>query len=145
MFECLILGDSIAVGLHQVRKECVAYAKGGINTWQFNKQFSGEFFSNSVIISLGSNDHKHIKTRKELEELRKRILAKDKVIWILPAGNLKASGVNIRDIASIIIEIAEANGDMVVDAHPKYMSKDGIHPTRTGYEWLAFFTKAQTQ
>ena len=145
MFECLILGDSIAVGLHNVRKECVAYAKGGINTWQFNKQFPGEFFSNSVIISLGSNDHKHIKTRKELEELRKRILAKDKVIWILPAGNLKASGVDISDIRTIISNIADEYGDMVVDTHPKYRSKDGIHPTSTGYRWLEFFTKGQTK
>lgn len=145
MIDCLILGDSIAVGLHRERKECVAYAKGGINTWQFNKQNPGEFFANSVIISLGSNDHKHIKTRKELEELRKRISVKNKVIWILPAGNLKASGVNIQDINSIIKEIAEANGDWTVDTHPNYRSKDGIHPTGTGYRWLAFFTKAQTQ
>jgi len=145
MFECLILGDSIAVGLHNVRKECVAYAKGGINTWQFNKQFPGEFFSNSVIISLGSNDHKHIKTRKELEALRKRVLAKDKVIWILPSGNLKASGVDIKDINSIIMEIANANGDMVVAPNPQHMSKDGIHPTGKGYRWLEFFTKGQTR
>lgn len=145
MVECLILGDSIAVGLHQVRKECIVYAKGGINTWQFNRQYPGDFFSNSVIISLGSNDHKHIKTRKELEELRKRILAKDKVIWILPSGNLKASEVNIQDVKSIIMEIANANGDMVVDTHPTYRSKDGIHPTGTGYQWLASYTKGQTQ
>ena len=145
MLDCLILGDSIAVGLHQVRKECVAYAQGGINTWQFNRQFPGEFFSNSVIISLGSNDHKYLNTKKELEALRKRVLAKDKVIWILPAGNLKASGVDIGDIRTIISEIANEYGDMVVAQHPQYMSKDGIHPTGTGYEWLAFFTKGQTK
>lgn len=137
MLDCLILGDSIAVGLHQVRKECVAYAKGGINTWQFNKQFTGEFFSNSVIISLGSNDHKNIKTRKELEELRKRILAKDKVIWILPSIK--------KDIIDIVYEVAATNNDMVISPHPKYMSKDGIHPTGTGYQWLASYTKGQTQ
>ena len=145
MLDCLILGDSIAVGLHQVRKECVAYTQGGINTWQFNRQFPGEFFSNSVIISLGSNDHKYLNTKKELEALRKRVLAKDKVIWILPAGNLKASGVNIGDIVTIIIEIAKEYGDTVVDTHPNYRSKDGIHPTATGYRWLEFFTKAQTK
>ncbi len=144
MFECLILGDSIAVGTHRARPECVAYAKGGINSWQFNKQYPGEFFSNTVIISLGSNDNKHIKTRSELEALRKRITVKDKVFWILPADNLKASGVNIEDINSIVIDIAEKNGDWVVSPHPKYMSKDGIHPTGTGYRWLASFTKSQT-
>lgn len=145
MLECLILGDSIAVGLHQVRKECVAYAKGGINTRQFNIKYPGEFFANSVIISLGSNDHVHVRTRKELENLRNRVTVKNRVVWILPAGNLEASGVNIADIKKIVMDIAEANGDMVVDAHPKYMSKDKIHPTRTGYEWLASFTRGQTQ
>ena len=144
MLDCLILGDSIAVGTHKARPECVAYAKGGINSWQFNKQYPGEFFSNSVIISLGSNDHKHIKTRSELEALRKRITVKDKVFWILPAGNLKASGVKIEDINSIVIDIAKKNGDWVVSPHPQYMSKDGIHPTGTGYEWLAFFTRGHS-
>ena len=35
MIDCLILGDSIAVGTHQFKPECSAVAKGGINTWQF--------------------------------------------------------------------------------------------------------------
>ena len=38
MIDCLIVGDSIAVGTHQFKPECVAYAKGGINSWQWNKQ-----------------------------------------------------------------------------------------------------------
>ena len=37
MIDCMILGDSIAVGMHQFKPECVAYAKGGINSWQWNK------------------------------------------------------------------------------------------------------------
>ena len=43
MIECLILGDSIAVGTQQFYKECVAIAKGGINSWQFNKNYEGTF------------------------------------------------------------------------------------------------------
>lgn len=141
MFECLILGDSIAVGTHKVRPECVAYAKGGINSWQFNKRYPQDFVSNTVVISLGSNDHKHIRTRSELETLRKRISAKDKVFWILPAGNLLASGVNIQEVKKIVIDIAEKNGDRIIDPHPRYVSTDGIHPTGTGYRWIANFTK----
>lgn len=143
MLECLILGDSIGVGLHKHRPECVAYAKSGINTSQFNKEYTGEFFSNNVIISLGSNDHKGIKTKQELENLRNRIVAKSRVIWILPSGNAKNSGVDIKDIIEIIMNIAEKNNDMVVSPHPKYVSKDGIHPTGTGYQWLASFTQGQ--
>jgi len=32
MIECLILGDSIAVGIGQMRPECVVQAKSGINS-----------------------------------------------------------------------------------------------------------------
>lgn len=145
MFECLILGDSIGVGLHRYRPECVAYAKGGINTWQFNKQYPGEFFSNSVIISLGSNDHKHIKTRRELENLRSRIVAKSRVIWIMPVGNAKGSGVDIQDIRTIVLEISHEHGDYVVDPKPDAVSKDGIHPSDRGYRWLASYTQSVTK
>ena len=134
MFECLILGDSIAVGTQQVRTECAVYAKVGINSRQFNQTFNGEFFSNYVIISLGTNDQ-GIKTYDELKKLRSRILAKEKVIWILPSINENA--------VSAIMKIANENNDMLISPHPKLMSKDGIHPTRTGYEWIASFTKGQ--
>lgn len=144
MFECLILGDSIAVGLHQQRPDCSIVAKSGINTRQFNRTYHGEFFSNIVVISLGSNDSKGIQTRKELEELRKRVLAKSRVVWILPSGTGKNSGVNVVEINNMILSIAEVNGDMVVSPHPKYMSSDGIHPTRTGYVWLESFISGTT-
>ncbi len=39
MIECLILGDSIAVGTAQARPECVAYVKSGINSYGTQKQF----------------------------------------------------------------------------------------------------------
>jgi len=58
MLECLILGDSIAVGVAQFRPECVAYAKGGINSRQWvNSYITKNRSANTVIISLGSNDH----------------------------------------------------------------------------------------
>jgi hypothetical protein len=139
MLDCLILGDSIAVGTHTVRPECVAYAKGGINSWQFNKKYDGEFFSGVVIISLGSNDHKGVKTKKELEKLRDRVVAKSKVYWILPAGNLKASEVDITDIQQIVEDIANKHGDWIIRI-PE-VSKDGIHPTSKGYKKIGEITK----
>ena len=35
MLECLILGDSLAVGVGQVRSECVTRAKSGINSYNY--------------------------------------------------------------------------------------------------------------
>ena len=101
MLECLILGDSIAVGTHQTRPECVSYAKGGITSQRFNRIYTQKFNSDTVIISLGSNDHSFIHTKDELIKLRQRIRAK-KVYWILPAGNAKNSGVHIMDIQLIV-------------------------------------------
>ena len=58
MLECLILGDSIAVGTQAMRHECVLVGKGGINSRQFNKNYAEKIEpANTVIISLGSNDH----------------------------------------------------------------------------------------
>ena len=133
MLECLILGDSIGVGVSQVRKECAAIVKGGINSWQFNKNNSGEFFSGNVIISLGANDHKGVNTRKELESLRSRVVTKNKVFWILPATK--------PEVRAIINEIATTNGDVIIDRPKDHMSADGIHPTGRGYKELAEKTR----
>lgn len=138
MLDCLILGDSIAVGTHQTRKECAVIAKGGINSWQFNKNNTGEFSANTVIISLGSNDHKGINTRKELEKLRSRVVSK-RVFWILPAGNAKASGVPIETIQLMVYEIAHKNGDIVLPIGK--LQSDNIHPTGRGYKELGDITK----
>ena len=41
MLDCLILGDSIAVGTHQFMPECRAYATGGLNSHQWNHRYLG--------------------------------------------------------------------------------------------------------
>ena len=53
MLECLIVGDSIAVGTKMYMPQCELQGKGGINTWQFNKMYPGSFYADTVIISLG--------------------------------------------------------------------------------------------
>ena len=106
MFDCLIVGDSIAVGTKQFMPECQLQGKGGINTWQFNKMYPGSFYADTVIISLGSNDHKGVKTYDELFEMRQRVGASN-VFWVLPHGVAKGSGVSIEKIQSIVKEIAE--------------------------------------
>ena len=124
MIECLILGDSIAVGLSKFKPECRVVAKGGINTWQFNQQYKVDLTSEIVIISLGSNDHSKINSRKELEELRARVAANTLLYWILPA--IKPH------IQEIVNDIARKNGDIVITI-PK-LQKDGIHPSWAGYK-----------
>lgn len=139
MLECLILGDSIAVGTHQFRKECVAYAKGGWNTKQWNRDYlQNDLTAGTVIISLGSNDHKYINTEAELLRMREKVKAQQ-VFWILPAGNLKASEVNIQWIQALVRDIAHKYGDTVLPI--KGLQKDGIHPSWAGYKDIAEHTK----
>jgi lysophospholipase L1-like esterase len=140
MIECIILGDSIAVGTHAHRPNCVAYAKGGINSWQWNNQYnSNKLTAGTVIISLGTNDHKFVKTKRELLTMRERVNGK-KVFWILPVGNSPKSGVPIEDIQQIIKEIATTYGDTVLPI--TRVQKDGIHPSNNGYREIAHNTKS---
>ena len=134
MLECLIVGDSIAVGTKQFMPQCQLEGKGGINTWQFNRMYKGSFYADTVIISLGSNDHKGVRTYDELFELRQRVGAKN-VFWVLPAGNLPAGGVPIAKIQSIVKEIAASNGDTVLPI--TRLQPDGIHPSWAGYKDIA--------
>lgn len=138
MLECLIVGDSIAVGTKMFAPQCELQAKGGINTWQFNKMYPGSFYANTVIISLGSNDHQYVKTYDQLFEMRKRVGAKN-VFWILPAGNLKASNVSIEKIQSFVNVIAEYYGDIVLPI--RGLQSDGIHPSWSGYKDIIERTK----
>jgi len=138
MLECLVLGDSIAVGTQMFAKECQLQGKGGINTWQFNKMYPGSFYAETVIISLGSNDHQYVKTYDQLFEMRQRVGAKN-VFWVLPAGNLKASNVPIERIQGFIREIAYSYGDTVLPI--RGLQPDGIHPSWSGYKDIVERTK----
>jgi lysophospholipase L1-like esterase len=131
MLECLVLGDSIAVGTQMFAKECQLQGKGGINTWQFNRMYPGSFYAETVIISLGSNDHQYVKTYDQLFEMRQRVGAKN-VFWVLPAGNLKASNVPIERIQGFVQAIAQYYGDTVLPI--RGLQPDGIHPSWSGYK-----------
>lgn len=139
MIDCIVLGDSIAVGTHQYRHECVAYAQGGINTKQWNDKFSDRnLTAGTVIISLGSNDHKYVKTDKELLAMRAKVKS-SKVFWILPHGNLKAGGVDIEVIQIIVKDIAAQYGDVVLPI--TRIQTDNIHPSTAGYKNIAERTR----
>jgi lysophospholipase L1-like esterase len=136
MLECLILGDSLAVGVGQIRKECVTYAKSGINSYDYvNRHLlhtQGNTAAKSVIISLGSNDSKTTKTFEELDTLRQLVKA-DRVFWILPA---------IKDDKRRAVQaVAEKYRDTVIDSRQSALSPDGVHPTSSGYKNIADKTK----
>ena len=140
MLECLIIGDSIAVGTANVRPECVSYAKGGINSHQWVNQNIGKMplQAKTVIISLGSNDHKYVKTVSELQTIRELTKA-DRVYWILPHGNHPKSNVSIKDIQAMVKFVAEQNNDIVLPI--TRVQADNIHPSWAGYKELANQTK----
>jgi lysophospholipase L1-like esterase len=140
MLECLIIGDSIAVGTANARPACVAYAKGGINSYQWVNQNINKtpLIAKTVIISLGSNDHKGVKTEKELETIRALTKA-DRVYWILPHGNHPKSNISIEDIQAIVKKVADRYGDIILPI--TRVQKDNIHPSWAGYKELAEKTK----
>jgi lysophospholipase L1-like esterase len=140
MLECIIVGDSIAVGTHQFRPECVAYAKGGINSWQWVNKNIGNMplIAETVIISLGSNDHKGVKTATELRTIRDMTKAK-RVFWVLPSGVHPKNNVPVEDIQKMVRQVAEENGDIVLPV--TRLQKDGIHPSWAGYKDIAEKTK----
>jgi hypothetical protein len=137
MLDCLILGDSIAVGVSQIRKECVAYVKSGINSRDFynkHKTMLGEQKQvGTTIISIGPNDTKSIDTIKYANSIRENI--KGKVYWILPSETKKP------EKFEIIKDVAKAWGDVVIERPKDKISGDGVHPTYAGYKELADLTK----
>jgi lysophospholipase L1-like esterase len=137
MLECLIIGDSIAVGVSIVRKECVSYSKVGWNSWQWNKDYLSKSVDKpyeTIIISLGANDHAGVKTELELQKMRSNIKGK-RVFWISP-------GMERKPVAQTAIEkIAIEYGDTVLDRPKNSMSSDKVHPTMKGYKELAEKTK----
>lgn len=127
MLECLIVGDSIAVGVSQVRTECHSHSVSGINSANWNKKFGAKpLDAQTVIISLGSNDYRGIETDTEIRRLRERVKA-NRVFWILPA--IKPH------IQATVRKVARDNGDTVLEI--KGLSTDGVHPTGHGYKQLA--------
>ncbi len=128
MSDCLIVGDSIAKGVSDIRKDCVAYVQSGINSREWNRKFMNRPMGGRVVvISLGSNDTRMVNSREELIYLRRMVDSADRVLWILPA--IKPQ---IRDI---IIQLASDWGDDVLELLK--LSPDGVHPTASGYKAIA--------
>jgi lysophospholipase L1-like esterase len=132
----MIIGDSIAVGVARERPECVSYSTGGLNTWQWNKKYGDKVLASpAVIISLGTNDHKGVKTLSELTAMRSRVTAQ-RVYWVMPPCNDKFCKPEVNEWVKTI---ANTNGDVIITT--KRLQPDAIHPSWAGYKELANATR----
>jgi lysophospholipase L1-like esterase len=137
MIDCMVIGDSIAVGVSMIRTECVRYAKSGWNSTQWNKDYLSKAAAQparTLIISLGANDHKGVKTEQELRKMREKIKG-DRVFWIDPGQDRKPVP------HDAMTRIAKEYGDTILPRPKSHMSADGIHPTGRGYKILGEQTK----
>ena len=137
MIDCMIIGDSIAVGTSYARPECVRYAKGGWNSWQWNKDYLDIVKSKpakTLIISLGANDHKGVKTEQELRKMRSSVTA-TKVFWVSLGKDRK------QEQMAVIEKIAAEYGDTIIPRPEAHMSADKVHPTGKGYKIIGDATK----
>lgn len=134
MIDCMIIGDSIAVGIAQHRQECIAHATVGITVEGWMRKYSHiDLHANTIIISLGSNTVRG-GSYSALFELRSKITA-NTVVWIAPSEKLRwVEYYNVHMAAG-------SNDDAVVIPNPKHYAPDGIHPTGRGYKILAEETR----
>ena len=136
MIECLIMGDSLAVGVGQIRQECTTRAKSGVNSYDYvNRHLwhtNGNNQAKTIIISLGSNDTKNINTFEELDTLRQLVKA-DRVYWIVPAIK--------EDKRKAVWAVANKYHDHVIEARNHELSPDRVHPTHKGYTSIANQTR----
>ena len=122
----MIIGDSIAVGTKVHLSKCEVIAEPGISSKGYNYKFGkANTDARYVIISLGSNDYRNIKTKQELESLRSKIVS-DYVYWILPA--IKPQ------VQEAVRQVAKDNNDTIIEI--KHLQQDKVHPTAKGYKQI---------
>ena len=129
MLECLIIGDSIAHGISNIRKECNQLAEIGLSSVEWNRKYGKsmiltEMDYKTVIISLGVNDSNIERLERELRQIRGKLKQKD-VVWIIPSEKRQEQ-------RNIVTMIAAVYNDRMVEI-PSY-SQDGIHPNIRGYD-----------
>jgi lysophospholipase L1-like esterase len=129
MLSCIMVGDSIAVGVGQARPECETIAQVGISSSRYIATLlpAGQTEAATAVISLGVNDDASLDTIGNLREVRSRIVSPN-VIWLLPA--LK------ENVRAMIRTVAAENGDRTLDTRPQ-AGRDHLHPNGAGYEIIA--------
>jgi len=124
---CLVIGDSIALGVGQYLPECRTEARVGITSRRFIHTLLTPQEAGRVIISLGVNDGPVAETIANLRTVRETVRGAS-VFWLLPAHHDYAR--------AAIRRVAAEFGDRLIDAAPQ-AGPDGLHPTGAGYRALA--------
>jgi len=132
LIPCIVIGDSLAVGVGQNRPHCETFAKVGITSQQYIDSMLDHVtpVADSAVISLGVNDDPRGATLANLRIVRSRLHVRQ-AYWLLP-------GIK-EDVRRIILQVAREYHDRTVDTRP-LASADHLHPTGQGYQILAAWT-----
>ena len=132
---CLVLGDSIAVGTAQ-QANCAVAALSGISTKRWVQQFSASVESVAyafevVLISLGTNDGKFPdpSAYEYLRRARKSVVHAKRVVWLAPGPQFPAR--------SQVQAVAMMYGDVVYERPVEQLHSDNIHFSKAGYQRIA--------
>jgi hypothetical protein len=134
MLECLILGDSIASGIHHVKQGCIGITEIGITSAEWyvknhQRPLITDIDYRYVVISLTTNDLNVRNARENLHLIRKAVRT-ERVIWILP-GDKKP------EMRSLVEDVANFYNDHIMDI-TDHVGADRIHPpTVRAYENIA--------
>lgn len=129
---CLVIGDSIAVGVSN-HSRCLSISTGGLSSWRWLDRWGRSLDAvdpEVVLISLGANDADDRRSLPSLAKVRAKLRA-PRVIWLAPSEVLSLTSRNWVRL------IAEQHGDSVFDLPQRHMQKDGIHPSTRGAQIVA--------
>jgi lysophospholipase L1-like esterase len=126
LIPCLVIGDSIAVGVGQYLPECRTEARVGITSQRFVHELLSPRDADKLVISLGVNDGVSAYTIANLQRVRETVRGRA-VYWLLPPNHEHAR--------AAIRLVAEQFGDRLIDCTPQ-AGPDGLHPTGAGYRTL---------
>lgn len=135
MVPCLVIGDSLAVGVGQFLTECRTEARVGITSRQFVHELLSPQDADKVVISLGVNDGPSPLTAANLQRVRETVRGRA-VYWLLPPNHAYAR--------AAIRSVAARFGDRLIDCAPE-AGPDGLHPTGAGYRALGARIRAPGQ
>jgi lysophospholipase L1-like esterase len=125
--DCLVMGDSIAVGVAQF-SACKSLSTGGLSSWRWLNKWGGDLDRvnpSLVLISLGANDGADPRSRKALEAVRSKVKA-SKVMWLAPSETLAP------EPRKWVRAVAGQFGDRVFELPKEHLQKDGIHLSWAG-------------
>lgn len=128
---CIILGDSLAVGVAAFAPRCESRAWPGVGTADFLRRNIANSSGDRVLISLGANDRPEAATVETLIQIRTAIAAR-LVFWLLPGRPEHAR--------RAIARVARSFGDTMIDTAP-VAGDDRVHLPSRAYQALARLTR----